>query len=280
MPDYDGIILGAGHNALILQACLGKAGLRTIAIERRHVAGGGLTTVEDPRHPGFLHNTHAFFQRDHHDAVACRAELARHGAHYIEPELNVALLPATAARSNGGRTSIDGTVVRGVQPENADALRRWQHEFVPILRDILPPESRSVPLPPDERRPARTQRCGPPPAGGQRAFAAGIRAAGVRASDRAGWTAVLQRPARGRPARARFRHHRGAAREPGESADVARRQRRRARAQAAVRERRRDRLMTEPAHRGGERPWTASRRGRRAHQRALVALAQSDPDLH
>ena len=90
---YDGIILGAGHNGLILQAYLGKAGLKTLAIDRRPVAGGGLSTLEDPRHPGFLHNTHAFFQR----AITAMPwygdlELERHGARYIEPELNVALL--------------------------------------------------------------------------------------------------------------------------------------------------------------------------------------------
>ena len=90
---YDGIILGAGHNGLILQAYLGKAGLRTLAIERRAVAGGGLSTLEDPRHPGFLHNTHAFFQR----AITAMPwyadlELERHGARLIEPELNVALI--------------------------------------------------------------------------------------------------------------------------------------------------------------------------------------------
>ena len=90
---YDAIILGAGHNGLILQAYLGKAGLKTLAIDRRPVAGGGLSTLEDPRHPGFLHNTHAFFQR----AITAMPwygdlELERHGASYIEPELNVALL--------------------------------------------------------------------------------------------------------------------------------------------------------------------------------------------
>jgi phytoene dehydrogenase-like protein len=55
---YDAIVLGAGHNGLILQAYLGKAGMKTLALERRAVAGGGLSTIEDPRH--FLHNTHAF----------------------------------------------------------------------------------------------------------------------------------------------------------------------------------------------------------------------------
>jgi phytoene dehydrogenase-like protein len=103
---YDGIILGAGHNGLILQAYLGKAGLKTLAIERKAVAGGGLATLEDPRHPGFLHNTHAFFQR----AITTMPwyadlELERHGARYIEPELNVALITREDARSNGGPTS-------------------------------------------------------------------------------------------------------------------------------------------------------------------------------
>ena len=60
---YDGLILGAGHNGLILAAYLAKAGLRVLLVERRAGVGGGAETFEDPRHPGFLHNTHAFFQR-------------------------------------------------------------------------------------------------------------------------------------------------------------------------------------------------------------------------
>ena len=56
---YDGIILGAGHNALVLQAYAGRAGLRTVCLERSHTPGGGLATLEDPRHPGvLLHTTH------------------------------------------------------------------------------------------------------------------------------------------------------------------------------------------------------------------------------
>ena len=53
MTTYDAIILGAGHNGLILQAYLGKAGLKTLAVERRAAAGGGLSTLEVAR--GFLH---------------------------------------------------------------------------------------------------------------------------------------------------------------------------------------------------------------------------------
>jgi phytoene dehydrogenase-like protein len=82
--EYDGIRLGAGHNCLILQAYLGLAGLRTICLERRQDADGGLCTIEDPRYPEFLHNTHSFFHRAirqmpwFHDP-----DLEKRGAHYI-----------------------------------------------------------------------------------------------------------------------------------------------------------------------------------------------------
>src|SRR5260370_5603249 len=110
MTTYDAIILGAGHNGLILQAYLGKAGLKTLAIERRAIAGGGLSTLEDPR--GFLHNTHAFFLR----AITALPrytdlELERHGARLIEPELNGALITRDG-RALDWRTHIERTIAR------------------------------------------------------------------------------------------------------------------------------------------------------------------------
>ena len=153
MPDYDGLIIGAGHNGLILQAYLGRAGLKTLAVDRRAVAGGGLSTVEDPRYPGFLHNTHAFFQR----AITAMPwyedlELERHGARYIEPELNVALL-TSEGRALEWWTDIARTAASFAQfsQRDAETLQRWQHDFVPIVRDILVPESRRLPLSPEER---------------------------------------------------------------------------------------------------------------------------------
>jgi phytoene dehydrogenase-like protein len=151
---YDGIILGAGHNGMILQAYLGKVGMKVLAIERKPATGGGLCTVEDPRHPGFLHNTHAFFQR----AITTMPwyadlELERHGARYIEPELNVALLTRDDGLL-GWWTDIDRTAQSFEQfsRNDAETLRRWHYEFVPIVRDILVPEAKTPPLPPDERR--------------------------------------------------------------------------------------------------------------------------------
>src|SRR5262245_3768187 len=151
---YDGIIIGAGHNGMILQAYLGKAGLKVLTIERKTLAGGGLSTLEDPRHPGFLHNTHAFFQR----AITTMPwyadlDLERHGARYIEPELNVALLTKDGGML-GWWTDIERTARSFEQFSVRDAatLRRWHQEFVPIVQNILAWEAKSPPLPPGDRR--------------------------------------------------------------------------------------------------------------------------------
>ena len=154
MTTYDAVILGAGHNGLIMQAYLGKAGMKTVAIERRAVAGGGLSTVEDPRQRGFLHNTHAFFLRAI-TAMPWYADLSleRHGAQLIEPELNVALITADG-RALEWWTDIEKTIASfaAFSPRDAATLRRWHDEFIPIVAQILAPEARSPPLPPDERR--------------------------------------------------------------------------------------------------------------------------------
>ena len=275
---YDGIILGAGHNGLILQAYLGKAGLKVLALERKDVAGGGLATLEDPRHPGFLHNTHAFFQR----AITTMPwyadlELERHGAHYIEPELNVALL--TERRPRAGLVDRYRAHHRVVRASSAardadDAARAGTTSSCRSCRTSW-------------RRKAARRRCRPPSgarllersAAGRRLLEVSALSPlefvqpGVRASDRPGRPAVLQRAARGRPAGARLRpSHRGAAGEPRQGADVARRlggARACARGGGA-RERRRDPPDDRAeAHRGGARP--RGRRRDRAKARSIGA---------
>jgi phytoene dehydrogenase-like protein len=41
MPnEYDVVIIGAGHNGLVTAGYLGRAGLRTLVLESRHMVGG------------------------------------------------------------------------------------------------------------------------------------------------------------------------------------------------------------------------------------------------
>lgn len=151
--EYDGIILGAGHNSLILQAYLAKAGLKVLSVDRLATAGGGLSTVENPRRPGFLHNTHSFFHRAITQMPWYRdLRLERHGAEYLEPELNVVMILRNGETLEWW-TDFEKTVRSFEQfsPRDARALRRWRDEFEPILEKILIPESQSPPIPAGRR---------------------------------------------------------------------------------------------------------------------------------
>ncbi len=153
MNAYDAIILGSGHNGLILQAYLGRAGLSTICLERRDEIGGGLTTEQQPPGSGFLHNTHSFFHRALNRMPWYEdLDLANHGAVYIQPDLNVAMI-LRDGRVLEWWTDFDKTVTSFAKFSTRDAstLARWRDAFRPIVQDILVPEAQSPPLSPGQR---------------------------------------------------------------------------------------------------------------------------------
>src|SRR5438477_600228 len=136
---FDGIILGAGHNALILQAYLSRC---------------GLMTIENPRLSGFRHNPHSFFHRALTAMPWYRdLELERHGVRYLEPKLNVAMI-LRDGRALEWWTDLDRTVASCAEfsRRDGDALRRLAEEFQPIVEKILLPEAQSPPLEPELRR--------------------------------------------------------------------------------------------------------------------------------
>jgi phytoene dehydrogenase-like protein len=154
MSEYDGIILGTGHNSLVLQAYLARCGLRVLSLERNPIAGGGLRTEDSPILMGFRHNTHSFFHRAITTMPWYRdLELDRHGARYIEPELNVALI-CEDGRSLQWWTDFEKTVdsFTSFSKKDAAALRFWAEDFRPIVEKILTVEAQSPPLPPNVRR--------------------------------------------------------------------------------------------------------------------------------
>ena len=151
---FDGIIIGGGHNGLILQAYLARAGLRTLTVEKNSEVGGGLSTVEDTLNPGFRHNTHAVFLRGLSALPWYRdLELEKHGVRTIRPELNVALI------QRGGRSlrwylDLDKTCasVAEFSRKDAETWRRIAQEYAEIVEKIVDPELAAPPLARDKKR--------------------------------------------------------------------------------------------------------------------------------
>ena len=153
MPHYDALLLGTGHNALVLQAYLARCGLRTLALDRAPEPGGGLRTEENPRLPGFIHHPHSFFHRAITRMPWYRdLELERHGVRYLQPELNVAMV-LRDGRALEWWTDVERTAASfaDFSRKDADTLRRWTEEFRPIVEEILIPEAQSPPLEPHRR---------------------------------------------------------------------------------------------------------------------------------
>ena len=94
--EYDGVIVGAGHNGLICASYLAKAGLSIAIVERNEVTGGGCNTSEFVA-PGFKHDSLCLpFHRRRTCPVRSRAAQVRTRLH----------LPGSAARSNVTRRQV------------------------------------------------------------------------------------------------------------------------------------------------------------------------------
>ncbi len=110
---FDAIVIGGGHNGLIAAAYLGRAGLRTVVLERRETLGGAAATSELT--PGARVPTLAHTVGRLRPSVVRDLDLKRHGLSLIGPEMR-AFAPsldgrAIVLRSDAGRT--------------AEGLREW-----------------------------------------------------------------------------------------------------------------------------------------------------------
>ena len=88
MEQFDVVVAGAGHNALIATAYLARAGLRCLVLEARPEIGGD-TSVEEMPLPGFWHDScstaHSLFQASpiyQQDEL----RLSEYGLSYLHPD--------------------------------------------------------------------------------------------------------------------------------------------------------------------------------------------------
>jgi phytoene dehydrogenase-like protein len=85
--DYDAIVIGGGHNGLVTAAYLGRAGVRTVMLERRATVGGATTTSELA--PGARVPTLAHTVGRLRPSVVRELGLKRYGLSLIGPEVRV-----------------------------------------------------------------------------------------------------------------------------------------------------------------------------------------------
>lgn len=126
MATYDGVVIGAGHNSLVLAAYLTLAGQKVVVLERSPISGGGCST-EEPSLPGYRFNLHSNFYMGFRHAPFFRdLELYRYGFSIIEPPIQQ------------GTTFSDGSciVLHHDLDESCKALARFSERDAKTFRDL------------------------------------------------------------------------------------------------------------------------------------------------
>ncbi|XP_004457085.1 pyridine nucleotide-disulfide oxidoreductase domain-containing protein 2 [Dasypus novemcinctus] len=76
-PEYDAVVIGAGHNGLVAAAYLQRLGVNTVVFERRHVVGGAAVTEEII--PGFKFSRASYLLSLLRPQIYTDLELKKHG---------------------------------------------------------------------------------------------------------------------------------------------------------------------------------------------------------
>lgn len=137
MPDYDIIIVGAGHNGLVAACYLAKAGLKTLVLERREIVGGAAVTAEI--HPGFRCSTLAHSAAPFASRVIKDLQLDRHGLELITPPVRVlALAPETRPVCIYNNTAETVKELENVSARDAESYPAFEQSFARIGRVLAP----------------------------------------------------------------------------------------------------------------------------------------------
>jgi phytoene dehydrogenase-like protein len=148
---YDGIIIGAGHQGMVLGSYLARAGLKILLVDRRLDYGGGLCTKEVTQ-PGFYHNLHSINHFEISNTPWFHDLGMEDRVTYITPryEFGQAHSDGTALVFGRDREETIANVAR-FSKKDADTFREWNRRAEEITGRVLIPERYAEPLPQAER---------------------------------------------------------------------------------------------------------------------------------
>jgi len=134
--EYDAIVIGGGHNGLVNAAYLGRAGLRTLVLERRPLVGGAAITEE--LRPGFKFTTFSYALSLLRPHIIHDLDLVRHGFMPL-------LMPSTFCPMENGDSLVMGTdrneniqEIARHSRRDADAYDQYSHDITMVVRAIKP----------------------------------------------------------------------------------------------------------------------------------------------
>jgi len=139
VPDFDAVVIGAGHNGLVTAAYLARAGMRTLLVEARADVGG---TAASEQFAGATVNIcncdHLTFRTT---PVIEELGLAGHGLEYLDVEPaqhNFSWESATEGRGWSHHYDLDATLddLAANFPKQVDGYRRYAKAAMPAVRMV------------------------------------------------------------------------------------------------------------------------------------------------
>jgi len=134
---YDAIVVGGGHNGLTAAGYLGKAGFKTLVLERRPIVGGAVVTEEI--HPGFKVSTVSYVVSLLRTEVIRDLELRNHGFEMLPLAGTLAVCGDDFLYLTGDRT-LDRAEVERFSATDFDAMEQFDsmvQEIGAVLRNQM-----------------------------------------------------------------------------------------------------------------------------------------------
>ncbi|XP_043845579.1 pyridine nucleotide-disulfide oxidoreductase domain-containing protein 2 isoform X2 [Dromiciops gliroides] len=150
-PEYDAVVIGAGHNGLIAAAYLQKLGVNTAVLERRHVIGGAAVTEE--LIPGFKFSRASYLLSLLRPQIYKDLELKKHGLKvYFRNLYSFTPMLEEGIRDKPPRSLLLGTDMAETQkqiaqfsPKDAQAFPKYE-KFMNRLASAIDPLLDATPV--------------------------------------------------------------------------------------------------------------------------------------